>query len=553
MTLKLVVFVAALLALTHSVLPLPTGLKDRLMQKPFATCNPHLILPNGARMEVDVVSHYDKVDRMCLGGLVMSIFKFQKGAGLFEQAEDTAICHGFVKLLSLIDAYHWTEEMCEGKVIEDERRPFCERYDDRQKNIEGLVERYKAIGYDDLTTIIETLSAFKEEGKCEDFCGGRMNSALCGGFVDASRFFLSKMESETPEKIEELADSTESESLYIRTNSDKPGPDKQNVPSVPDAQLLARPGSKSPDELNLKKMIKETLKEMLEKAKSSPPPVVPPSDGQSSEDEADNSDVPTPSEGTVASSDAPTSEAPTEPSSELVPDGEGDGQQQDGDPTDDTDTNEPIRTDQQENTDIVGGGLATVLAELGITRHDIEDILGPEFQEDLDRMSYEEIIESLDEKMPKLDDLDDLLSSEEMDLEDELSEETAFEGLGGSNVFDNTPVVDTLDKELTPDEEPPANDGANVVDQLTWLSTVEVGPKLVKDVEEEVDKVVSGRSYGSWHFFTIIVVLAVVVIGGYLCVHNRKKLRESMGSYMSDTKRRRKRTREYKPLIGGQT
>ena len=47
----------------------------------------------------------------------------------------------------------------------------------------------------------------------------------------------------------------------------------------------------------------------------------------------------------------------------------------------------------------------------------------------------------------------------------------------------------------------------------------------MKDVEEEVDKVVSGRSYGSWHFFTIIVVLAVVVIGGYLCVHNRKKVR----------------------------
>ena len=42
--------------------------------------------------------------------------------------------------------------------------------------------------------------------------------------------------------------------------------------------------------------------------------------------------------------------------------------------------------------------------------------------------------------------------------------------------------------------------------------------------KKDEEEVTSGRSYGSWHFFTIIVVLAVAVIGGYLCVHNRKKV-----------------------------
>ena len=199
MTLKHVVFAAALLALTQGVLALPVALQERLNQrKSLQSCNPHLRMPNGTRMAADVVSYYNE---KCLGGLVMSLFKFQAGIKLFEHMEDTVICHGYVKLLSLIDAYQWTEEMCENKVIEDERAHFCERYDDDQKNIEELANRYGAIGYNDLTTIAKVLSALEGEGKCKDFCGGIMNSVLCGSFVDASRFFLDKFESGKPQLV----------------------------------------------------------------------------------------------------------------------------------------------------------------------------------------------------------------------------------------------------------------------------------------------------------------------------------------------------------------
>ena len=57
------------------------------------------------------------------------------------------------------------------------------------------------------------------------------------------------------------------------------------------------------------------------------------------------------------------------------------------------------------------------------------------------------------------------------------------------------------------------------VDEIIKLGTTKVD-ELEKEVEEEV----KSGSYGSWHFFTIILVLATVVIGGYLCVHNRKKV-----------------------------
>ena len=53
---------------------------------------------------------------------------------------------------------------------------------------------------------------------------------------------------------------------------------------------------------------------------------------------------------------------------------------------------------------------------------------------------------------------------------------------------------------------------------------VKLGTTKVEEVVEEVEEEVKSGSYGSWHFFTIILVLAVVVIGGYLCIHNRKKV-----------------------------
>ena len=197
MTLKLVVVAAALLALTRGVLALPAAPPERPKEKSFQVCNPHLRVPNGDRMEVDVVSYYSEMDSKCLGGVVRAVFQLQKKLKLFEQKEDTAICHGFVNLLSLIDAYHWTGEMCQMRVLEDKRSTFCKRYNDAQKTIEPLVERYDAVGYDDLKTIAETMSALEGEGKCEDFCGGLTNSALCGSFVDASKFFLDKFQSGT--------------------------------------------------------------------------------------------------------------------------------------------------------------------------------------------------------------------------------------------------------------------------------------------------------------------------------------------------------------------
>ena len=196
MSLQLVVVFAIavlILALTQGA-PLSPKLQSRRGQRLFQSCNPHLRMPDGSRMEVDLVSYYSEVDPKCLGGVVMVTFNIHRRVKLFETKEDTAICHGFIELLSLIDAYNWTKEMCEEKAIADERGAFCKTYSARQKDIGSLTLKYNATGYNHLTVVSLLLSRMGEEN-CKEFCNGIMNSTLCNSFVDASSFFLRKYES----------------------------------------------------------------------------------------------------------------------------------------------------------------------------------------------------------------------------------------------------------------------------------------------------------------------------------------------------------------------
>ena len=194
MSLQLVVvFAAVVLAFAQGV-PLSPKLQSHLGQRLFQSCNPHLRMPNGSRMEVDLASYYGEVGPKCLGGGVMVTFNIQRKFKLFETKEDTAICHGFIELLSLIDAYNWTKEMCEEKAIADERGAFCKTYSARQKDIGNLTLKYNATGYNHLTVVSLLLSRMGQEN-CKEFCNGIMNSTLCNSFVDASGFFLRKYES----------------------------------------------------------------------------------------------------------------------------------------------------------------------------------------------------------------------------------------------------------------------------------------------------------------------------------------------------------------------
>ena len=45
---------------------------------------------------------------------------------------------------------------------------------------------------------------------------------------------------------------------------------------------------------------------------------------------------------------------------------------------------------------------------------------------------------------------------------------------------------------------------------------------------ENVDKNESeAQSYSAWHFLTIFLVISAVAATSYVCVHNRKKVREN--------------------------
>ena len=158
-------------------------------------CYPHLIYPNGSRMTADIQSHY--AARSCLDSMLLTTLS-DKGAvlrELFKRSGATIYCRGLVHLLSLVEAYGWTDSLCERPLVDREQH-FCDPSSlSRQvANFNGAVGKLDGMNYRVLSAVARQMLSTLALGKCSEICVGPIGSALCGTFFDVTTFLVSKYE-----------------------------------------------------------------------------------------------------------------------------------------------------------------------------------------------------------------------------------------------------------------------------------------------------------------------------------------------------------------------
>ena len=188
---KLAVFyVLACLGPTHAA-PIMT----RVSTGTEATdvCFPHLLNPDGSCMTADIKSYYSP--KSCLDGILLALLS-DSGVGLMEivqQSGATVYCRGLVQLLSLVEAYGWTDCLCKRPLI-DKKQHFCD-YSSLSARIAWLNEavgKLDRMNYKGLSAVATQMLSTLALGKCAETCVGPVGSALCGTFFDVMTFFVEK-------------------------------------------------------------------------------------------------------------------------------------------------------------------------------------------------------------------------------------------------------------------------------------------------------------------------------------------------------------------------
>ena len=163
------------------------------------SCTPHLRLPDGSPMEEDLATYYTK--RKCpMDTFFLMVFETKRGHDMLDELivqrkKDASVCHGFIALLSLIDAYQLTEEMCTDRVLVSEKRAFCDHQ--RQDDSRAVVQVFAQLQYVRLEAVADFLSNLDDHKECSQVCGGFVDSALCNSFMDAAKFFSDRVPQST--------------------------------------------------------------------------------------------------------------------------------------------------------------------------------------------------------------------------------------------------------------------------------------------------------------------------------------------------------------------
>lgn len=165
---------------------------------------PHLFFINDRgetqiSMEQDIASFLKAVP--CEIDLVVD-FLYQDAARSFfpntVASRDHRIYNGNIHLLSLINRYQLTDEMCAVGLLKDlTSTKFCsdlamEEY--FEKDFVVLLSNVLTeSGFKNLMDVANVLRSIKDEKECEMRCGGRYMSSLCRMFTDLSHFFIEEM------------------------------------------------------------------------------------------------------------------------------------------------------------------------------------------------------------------------------------------------------------------------------------------------------------------------------------------------------------------------
>ena len=159
----------------------------------MASCTPFLRHPDGSPMKEDMATYYKRI-QCPIDKLFLLSFDSQRGSDMFNELvvkkhQDASLCHGFVELLSLIDAYGLTNDMCEDRVLVSEMRVFC----NKRHQGDNLVKMFAQLQYVRLEAVADLLLNFVDKEECSQVCGGLIDSALCNGFLDVAKFFSDRV------------------------------------------------------------------------------------------------------------------------------------------------------------------------------------------------------------------------------------------------------------------------------------------------------------------------------------------------------------------------
>jgi len=148
-------------------------------------------------MDDDMATYYEK--KKCpMDNFFLMVFDTRRGHDMLDhlivqRKKDASVCHGFIALLSLIDAYQLTDDMCADRVLVSESRSFCDHQRRADSAAVHVIQMFKQLRYKHLQAVADILSNVDNEQECSKVCGGVIDSALCNSFMDAAKFFIDKV------------------------------------------------------------------------------------------------------------------------------------------------------------------------------------------------------------------------------------------------------------------------------------------------------------------------------------------------------------------------
>ena len=156
-------------------------------------CNPHLILKDGTRMKDDVRSHFNW-NSSCFGSTLLILLSEKGGfINAITTTGGTPYCRGLVQLLSLVEAYGWTGNMCLNKSLHfsGEKKP-CDSTDDVFLQLNDWNRKLTDMKYDGLADVVNQMMVTLGGSRCLDTCGGYLGSQLCSTLIKAVGYFVVK-------------------------------------------------------------------------------------------------------------------------------------------------------------------------------------------------------------------------------------------------------------------------------------------------------------------------------------------------------------------------
>jgi hypothetical protein len=498
----------------------------------------------------------------------------------------TVLYNGNIQLLWIIQEFQWTKDMCDAGTLKDLAAvKFCSDLNDEQGEDDIILSQSHMLAELHLTDVItfaSDIQKLKGKDECEEVCGGKYVSVLCKAFTEMSLYVVDKvikksidsLRESTPPPAASVADtqpreepspSSSGSPLSAGASSNLPGPLPPITPQTSDepvnpgvvsspvtAQSTATGTTTASPALTSEQIIQtavenylknpDLLNKLLSRWETSAASNLPNNNNNIANDAGSRIST-SPSTEAEAQGRLPShvpyleSETETEIQDQLpsgVPYLESEVKKPESLPS-----GVPLESEALSSSDQFQGEAGPSSEKNPIFQNPSDDENGLSNAGEANKDSRPLDIDNV--PMPD----DDFFIPPTPLPGGELGVVSPEEG-GGSEAEDeeegetqeenDEEAVGSLGSQSEGDTEEVANSqNENVVEELSG-----------EDDEEELE----GGGYRSIHFFSILLVLTVFSVTAYLCVHNKKRIKETMKDYVSENQKKR-RTRGYQPLLSG--